>query len=56
MCRQVVHVASKRGYEGQSLRSHTLNELLNDVVAVRVLDTLENVGIKLFDKGALLLR
>jgi hypothetical protein len=42
--------------KAKAVSGDTLNQLLDDVIAVGVLNTLEDMWIKLFDEGPLLFR
>lgn len=55
MGRQLVHVAAERVNKVEALGRNTLDHLLDDVVAIRVLDTLHHMLVELFHEGGLLL-
>lgn len=55
MGREVVHTSAERSNEVESFGSHTLDELLDDMVAVGIEHTLERVALELLDKRRLLL-
>ena len=55
MGREVVHTSAERSNEVESFGSHTLDELLDDMVAVGIEHTLERVALELLNKRRLLL-